>query len=132
MSDEYVVQLCRPAWLKVTAPDGVTSFRIDVYEAWRFLEAAKQSPSEDARWKKIIKYLSEKFGSADDQVSESMARDFADHVYSIGASKDAELKKKLATVMQSSQNSMETDCQPAGSTGPNDSSEPTLSPSPGS
>lgn len=121
----YSMQLSPATFILVSPPEESSgkAFRADLFKAWRMLEDSKKSPTEDHRWEKVIRWLADRLGIQETEVSESMAREFAEAVYSLGAMLDENLKKKLQTAMESWQNSTDQDSPLTGQDGTTDSSE---------
>lgn len=94
---QFAFELSAPAVIDLTVP-GFAPATIDVYEARRVLEAANNSPTEDAKWGKVLDWLAQKMGVARDRLAENMALEFNDAVAAIVARLNEERKKKVASI----------------------------------
>lgn len=92
------LQLNQPAWLTLRSPDGLTEAKIDVYKARRLLEEAEKQPSEELRWKVIIKFLGEQLNVNGDTLAESSAIEFHECINRAVIALNDERKKRLSNI----------------------------------
>lgn len=74
------------------------SVAIDVYEARRALEAANNSPTDDAKWGKVLDWLAEKTGAPRGQLAVNMALEFNDAISALVARLNEDRKKKVESI----------------------------------
>lgn len=105
---EYQLKLDRPLRLKVTTHDEKYVAVVDVYEAWRFLGDAANSPNEETRWGKVKTWLAQKLNVDLSEIAESTARLFHETVYAIGGKAQDDLKKTAQSIVCSLPSTLES------------------------
>lgn len=93
---QFALTLSEPAVVELTIGGKLAT--IDVYEARRALEAANNSPTDDAKWGKVLDWLAEKTGVARDQLAVNMALEFNDCISALVARLNEDRKKKIESI----------------------------------
>jgi hypothetical protein len=77
------------------SPDGSKEVKIDVYEAFRMLQNLEKLPSEDAKWKKILEWLSKKLDIPEEDLAENMAIAFQNAIIELVEKSSDKLSKQF-------------------------------------
>lgn len=100
--EDITVKLMEPVFLRLELPDG-NSARVDVCEAWRFLEDANKKPSQDQRWKTIKEFLATKLQVPIESLAESTAWQFHETVVALGTQVKEQIRKNCVSIVSSQQ-----------------------------
>lgn len=107
-SEEFTLKLIKPAYIKVETDDGQYSVKLDVYEAWMFVDKANKEPTQEARWLKIRNWLAEKLGCEVDLIPIGTAVMFNDGIQAAGLKVQGEMGKRVKEIASLPQSILES------------------------